>query len=125
MLKKIIHIMLSSLLFFTTMGMVVSKHYCQGNLYSVSIDGLNNDKCDMGNCCHDETHFFKVQEDFSQPQIINTPDVAGFDLFFVAINPFISDLFAEEELKNQFIDYSPPLPLDIQTSLSKKQTYLL
>lgn len=117
--------MLSSLLFFTTMGMVVSKHYCQGNLYSVSIDGLNNDKCDMGNCCHDETHFFKVQEDFSQPQIINTPDVGGFDLFFVAINPFISDLFAEEELKNQFIDYSPPLPLDIQTSLSKKQTYLL
>lgn len=125
MLKKVGHIMLSALLLVTTMGMVVSKHYCQGNLYSVSVDGLNNDKCDMGNCCHDETHFFKVQEDFSQPQIINAPEVTGFDLFFVTLNPIISDLFAEEDSENQFIDYLPPAPPDIQTSLSKKQTYLL
>lgn len=125
MLKKVGHIMLSALLLITTMGMVVSKHYCQGNLYSVSIDGLNNDKCDMGNCCHDETHFFKVQEDFSQPQIINVPDLAGFDLLFVTLNPIISDLFSEEDSENQFIDYLPPAPPDIQTSLSKKQTYLL
>lgn len=125
MLKKVGHIMLSALLLVTTMGMVVSKHYCQGNLYSVSVDGLNNDKCDMGNCCHDETNFFKVQEDFSQPQIINAPDIAGFDLFCVTLNPIFSGLFTEEGSENQFIDYLPPAPPDIQTSLSKKQTYLL
>ena len=124
MLKRISHIILSLVLLVSTMGMAVSKHYCQGDLYSVSVDGLNNDKCDMGDCCHDEAHFFKVQEDFYTPQISTIPvlaelDILGHDLFSeVLLNA------PEQEVAGiNFIETPPLLP--IQKTLSLKQVYRL
>ncbi len=124
MLKKVVHIILSGLLLITTMGMVVSKHYCQGNLYSVSVDGFNNDKCDMGDCCHDEAHFFKVHEDFSTPQISTVPVLAEFDILGQNLFTVEESFILEEENTNPFVNETPPL-LSIQRTLALKQTYLL
>ena len=73
MLKRVTHIVLSFLLLISTTGMVVSKHYCSGELVSVSL--YENDKscCEMGNCCENEMHVYQVKEKFSVPAISTVP----------------------------------------------------
>ncbi len=104
--------------------MAVSKHYCQGDLYSVSVNGLNNDKCDMGDCCHDEAHFFKVQEDFHTPPISTIPVLAELDI--LGHDLFTEVLLNSPELEVAGLNFieTPPL-LPIQKTLSLKQVYRL
>lgn len=124
MLKKLSHIILSLLLLVSTMGMAVSKHYCQGDLMSVSLFGKDKHACDMGSCCHDETHIYQVKEDFSVPTISMPPvlaeiDILGHDLFDLA------NLTAPEtENSTPFITETPPLQSH-QKALALKQVYLL
>ena len=124
MLRKFSHIILSSLLLVSTIGMVVSKHYCSGSFVSASIFHEAESCCDSGDCCHNETQLYQVDKDFSQPQIINTTNMGGFDLFVVTPHSLLLDVVVEHNSNEFFIDFSPP-PLDIQTYLSLKQTYLL
>lgn len=125
MLRKISHIILSLLLLGSTMGLVISKHYCGGELVSVSVNHEADSCCDMAGCCQNENHFYQVKDDFSTPVISTIPylaelDILGYDLLA------IESLLTEPETENtiSFIDYSPP-PNNIQTVLSLKQVYLL
>ena len=124
MLKKISHIVLSLLLLVATMGMTVSKHYCKGDLYSVSVNGSDKSSCDMGNCCHDETQNIKINNDFSVPSIASIPVLAGFDILgqVTLENPEIYPLH-EKDINFGYVE-SPPL-LPILETLSVKQEYLL
>ena len=124
MLKKLSHIILSLLLLVTTMGMAVSKHYCQGDLMSVSLFGQDDHACNMGSCCHNETHIYQVKDDFSVPAISTPPvlaefEILGHDLFALA------DLSAPEtENSTPFISETPP-SLPQQKALALKQVFLL
>ncbi len=127
MLQKISHIILAALLMISTMGMAVSKHYCGGELVSVSFFENENDDscCDMDNCCHNEKQIYQVKEDFSVPSASAIPvlaelDILGYDL--LAVESLITE--PESENTNSYIDFSPPPP-KIQTVLSEKQVYLL
>lgn len=124
MLKKISHIIFSLLLLVATVGMTVSRHYCKGDLYSVSVNGSGNAGCDMGNCCHDENQNIRIHDDYSTPTSISIPVLAEFDILGNALfmDVDISSLY-EKDIDFEFVE-SPPL-LPILETLSVKQVYLL
>lgn len=65
MLKKSIHIFTVLLLLFATTGISVSAHYCGDKLRSVSFMSAPDSCCDDASCCHNETHFFQLDDDFT------------------------------------------------------------
>lgn len=124
MLKKFSHIILSSLLLISTMGVAVSKHYCSGSFVSVSVFNEAESCCGESDCCHNETQVYQVKTDFSAPVFQTAPvlaelDILGHDLF--ETNYLV---LPEKENPAPFVSHSPP-PKSIQTILSLKQVYLL
>ena len=108
----------------STMGLMVSKHYCGGEMVSVSVYHEADSCCDMDGCCKNENHTYQVKDDFSSPVIASVPvlaelDILGHDLLETEE---LQEFEAEDSLK--FIDESPP-PKTIQTALSLRQVYLL
>ena len=65
MLKKSIHILISILLLFATAGVSISAHYCGDKLRSVSLMSTPDSCCDDASCCHNETHFYQLDDDFT------------------------------------------------------------
>lgn len=124
MLRKISHIILSALLLVSTMGFVVSKHYCEGKIVTVALFhsaascGMNMD------CCHNETSVYKVKEDFSTPQVAGLPNQAETNLFgFETLEGFYQEPGNTES--DLFIYRITPQPPTTQKVLSLRQTYLL
>jgi len=67
LIKQLLHIFLSGFLLLGTAGLVVSKHYSNGELYSSSLFGEAEPCCaddEMCSCCSTETEFFQVEDDF-------------------------------------------------------------
>ena len=125
MLRIFSHIILSVLLLTATMGMAVSKHYCSGDLIASTIFSEAESCCDGPcDCCHNENHFYKVQDDFSVTQIQDTPQLAEIDILGNEL--FSLELASEFESKlNPVIFVDSPPPPKIQEVLSLKQSYLL
>ena len=124
MFQKFSHSILSALLLVSTMGMVVSKHYCGEKLVSVLIFDEAESCCDSEDCCHNESSFFQVKEDFSVPQVPGLPILTELEILG-------TDLFAETGLTlPEAINHVPvytdtPPPPTIQKTLALKQLYLL
>ncbi len=125
MLRKASHIILSMLLLIATIGFVVSKHYCNGQLVSVTLLHEAHSCCGDSDCCHNEDLLVKVKNDFSSPVISTVPELAGLDILGNGLLN-TGNMFAEPELYNTFIfrNFSPP-PKTTQAFLSLKQVYLL
>ena len=124
MLRKASHIIFSALLLIATVGMTISKHYCGGNHVSTSFFVEAKSCCDSGGCCQNETETFQLDEDFSVSSIIEVPETAHSEIISVAL-VLLEKTFEENENKSEFIISDLPPPPKIQTSLSKKQLYLL
>lgn len=124
MLKKITHIVFATLLLLTTMGLMVSKHYCGGHMVSVSVFHQADTCCGDSGCCNDETRFFQVKDDFSAPAIFSVPVTAEFDLFAQLIWQAGVLLPYETEEEHTFISQTPP-PLTVMEKLAEQQVYLL
>ena len=125
MIRKISHIIFSLILLVSTMGLVISKHYCSGEMISVSVFHEEEPCCDMNGCCSNETHNYQVKDNFSTPVISTIPvlaelDILGHDL--LALESLLTE--PVQENTNIFTDFSPP-PKTTQTVLSLKQVYLL
>lgn len=83
MFKKSIHIFISILLLLVTTGISISAHYCGDRLRSVSLMTTTAGCCDDASCCHNETQFYQLDDDFtflnteikflSDHQVINYP----------------------------------------------------
>jgi hypothetical protein len=124
MFKIFSHTILAFVLLVSTIGLVVSKHYCGAEMVAVSVFHEEEPCCDMGGCCKNETHTFQVKEDFSTPAITTLPilaeiEILGHDLFETA-----GIIESEIDDPEPFIANSPP-PKSIQKVLSLKQLYLL
>lgn len=122
MLKKISHILFAVLMLVSTMGLTISKHYCGGNLKSVSIVTEAQSCCDIPTgCCHNENFTIKVEDDFSASSFT-------FDFTQLAvILPIVIQLL-ELDINNEthgFIAVNAPPPPKIKTVLSDLQTYWL
>ena len=122
MFRSLIHITVSLLLLTSITGFSISKHYCGDQFVSVRLNQEAKSCCDMsGGCCHTETVFFQLDEDY----IINSDNhnyfASALDLLFSFI---IRDYNQSDALKtNNRIGESPPPP-KIQTRLSSLQTFL-
>lgn len=124
MMKKISHISLIFLLLAATTGMAVSKHYCGNSLISIVFFGEAEPCCDSGNCCHNETQFFQVDEDFSAPAFAQIPQTPELELFISVFESEFDSIDQNDE-KSFFAEQKPPPLQKTQTILSLKQTWLL
>ncbi len=124
MLKKFSHIILSVLLLVSTMGVTISKHYCGDSFISTSVFTEAESCCGDSDCCHNDTSFYQLDEDYSLASISEIPFVAEVDLigFSLLINPLDEVIIGENQT---FIIMESPPPAKIQISLSKRQVYLL
>ena len=121
MFKKSIHILISILLLFATAGVSVSAHYCGDMLRSVSFMSTPDSCCDDASCCHNETHFYQLDDDFtfinteikflSGQQVINYP------------RPFEAMTVAEKSISSFYSDI--PLHPRIRSYLALIQSFLL
>jgi hypothetical protein len=125
MLKRFSHIILSVLLLATTTGMAVSKHYCSGDIMASTIFSEAESCCDGPcDCCHNENHFYQVQDDFSGVPSQDVPQSAEINVLGNELLSF--ELASEIESKlNPLIFVDSPPPPKIQEVLSLKQSYLL
>ncbi|MDO8953082.1 MAG: hypothetical protein Q7U86_10690 [Draconibacterium sp.] len=124
MLKKVSHIILSVVLLISSIGLVVSRHYCGTTLVSVAVDKEADFCCGDADCCHNENQYYNLKEDFSIPQISNIPVTAEFDIIgFELMNEFLTETHESKNTIPAFSD-SPPPPT-IQETLALKQLYLL
>ena len=124
MLKTVSHIILSSLLLISSIGMVVSRHYCGTTLVSVVVDKEADSCCGDSDCCHNENQYYNLEEDFSVPQISNVPVLAEFDIIvFEMMNEFLTETHESKITIPAFTDL--PNPPTIQKTLALKQLYLL
>ncbi len=83
MLKKIGYIIVASLLTLSTMGFVISRHYCNSMLVSVTLDAAVDHCCDGkmdGNCCHSDNEYIVLKADYALP-LIQQIDIAETDVF--------------------------------------------
>ena len=124
MIRRISHIILSVLLLTATMGMAVSKHYCSGTFVSLKLYDEAKSCCGDSDCCHNENHFFKVNDDFSAAQIQDVPQLAETDILGHELFSFEMSIEDENNLTPIIFVDSPPPP-KIQEVLSLKQSYLL
>jgi len=107
------------------MGFSVSKHYCSSRLVEISINSEAEPCCgDMGNssCCHDETKYFQLKEDFVSPASFENTLIASFDILFPLV--FIDFLETPDIVEIEILNFAESPPPTIQTKLSLLQTYL-
>ena len=124
MLQKISHIILASLLMISTVGMAVNKHYCGGEIVSVSLYDNGDSCCDMDDCCKNETQVFQVKEEFSVPATSTIPILAEFDILGQNLTDW--EAISEPDAENTELSYIDSSPhKTIQKVLSLKQVYLL
>ena len=122
MFKIVGRILLSLVLFISTTGLTVSKHYCGRHLISVNLfgDAKSFNGMDEG-CCHQETDTYKITVDYTHP--VFNPD---FDQVkdVVPAQATICNFTLQAGYPNtvQFGPDPPPLP---RQNLSSLQTYRL
>lgn len=121
MLRKVSHIVLVLLLLLTTMGLTISKHYCGGNLISVTVLSEQEPCCDNPGCCHDESFTVKVEDDFSATSFIY--EFQDFAIIVPVVMQLVSENIDQDDL--MAVSLETPPPPDIQAVLSRLQTYLL
>ncbi|HNX79152.1 MAG TPA: hypothetical protein PKJ24_04685 [Prolixibacteraceae bacterium] len=124
MIKKTGNIILSVLLFVSTVGIAVSRHYCGSSFVSVSFFSEAKSCCDSDRCCHNENHFFKVQDDYTAPQVTDLPeltstDLPGYRLSDDGIRP------ASFSGNGNLVFTDLPPPYKIENALTLKQAFLL
>ncbi len=102
MLKKAGYIILISLLIFSTVGFVVSRHYCNNEFISVSVDSPA-DKCSdkMNNdCCNDENRYVVLHVDFTKP-VAEKIAIAEIDNFNIKLNLLFDESFSNVTFSNR------------------------
>lgn len=113
------------LLLVSTTGFAVSEHFCGTDLVSIEIAKEADDCCNDGMCCHSETDFYQLDEDFlfSAPQF-NVDCDAVIDLPLLAVHAKYE--LTENKAKSAlYADFESPPPQERKLILSSIQTYLL
>ncbi|MCB0562713.1 MAG: hypothetical protein KDD09_27365, partial [Phaeodactylibacter sp.] len=125
MIQRIAHITLAFLLFISSAGLVINKHYCQNELKSIALfseaEGCHQEKtmsCPMHakksednhkkGCCDDETEYVKSDEDQYIQSLeieLSVPPLLFADL----PTTFILDAPSLDKQSIHYLNYKPPL----------------
>ena len=101
--SKIIHLFVAFVLFVSTMGVVINKHYSGGELFSTALF-VEAESCCSSSCCrsmpmegcHEELEYHKLEVDFTIPDNSTSLTSATLDLSLFLINPkFTGDLYSD------------------------------
>jgi hypothetical protein len=122
-MKKFTVTILATLYLLVTCGVSVNFHYCMGKLRSVDL-GYNLDdrcgKCGMSTkdsgCCHDDTQWFKVNDNHQATHADVTVTAPVVDIAHP--EPFQSFTPLFYSVINNYGNHSPPLlfsPQDLNT----------
>jgi len=125
MLKKASHIILTIILLVATTGLVLSKHYCNEELVTVSFFDISDSCCDDSSCCHDESEIHQLNVEYLQnTNQINVDDEQFSILFQVASSVIADFLIAEIEQSFEYLVVDHSIPLSHRL-YSINQSYLL
>jgi len=121
MLRKVGHIILFLLLFITTTGLIVSKHFCREVLISASVY-LEAENCCEKECCRNQSEFLQLDEDYQVSEVTQVPAV--FFSSYILETGFL--LMSDLQYEKQYLPVADdPPPTEVPTRLSLKQSYLL
>lgn len=127
MISRATHIILAVLLFISSTGFVVNKHYCQNELKSMALfhkaEPCHQDKatksCPMHSsgeqekkdCCDDKTEYVKASDEQVAPSFeINLPNIPVlWAAIFVVFN---IELPALDSNTLHYLTYKPPIVLN-------------
>ncbi len=122
--RKIIHIILSLLLFISTTGVSFSMHYCKGKLVSASIITKAKTCCNgVGKCCENKVIHYELENDYLEPLIVSNSKATSLYILLPIL--FAINFSIEDKIEPKFTifeDSSPP-PL-LLTRLALLQTYI-
>lgn len=111
-------------MFVSMVGFSVSKHYCNNQFISYSINAPDSSCCEDCNndCCHNEDQLIVLKVDFSIP-VTAVTNIGKVILFANKQIETTSDLI--EGHGNNDIEINLKPPLGIHVFLAKIQSYLL
>jgi len=123
MYKKSVHIFLVIWLLVITTGYTVSRHYCGGDFINLAVNAEAEPCCGEGGCCHIETEFYQLDEDFTGPVFWENIQNEDTDQLFWTLSVLVVN---ELNLTNkEIINYAEPPPCtDLSSQLSLFQSYL-
>ncbi|PWD97517.1 HYC_CC_PP family protein [Marinilabilia rubra] len=123
MLRNVTNIIMTCLLLISTTGFAVSKHYCGNELISVELKTEADPCCDDGMCCHTETQFLQLDNDYlAVVTNINPENLFASDLI---MNSSEVELPLPETGFNTSFNNSGPPPRCTGTRLALQQVYRL
>jgi len=125
MIKKTGYMMLATLLILTTVGFVISRHYCNNELISISIDLPADQCCDdvADNCCKNENETLILKVDFKQPAGEKV-SISELDLLPTTFNEQQSAFDEQNVLESRPV-LASLLPYGTHAYLAKIQSFLL
>ena len=124
-MKKGFYIFITIIFTVLTVGVHITKHFSDGDLYSISLFGDAKSCCELPcNCCSDESDLYQLHADYIFSNSHFESDVESIDLFQFYTS--IIDVITIDRVNNinyfVFTDIPPPESKDY---LSKIQTFLL
>lgn len=126
MIQKSLNIALACLVLITTSGFSLSKHYCGDEVASVSVITEAESCCDMSSCCHTETEFYQLDDDFVLSAVQILPDNQTIQMFHLMPQEIFSVSLSDISLfANQDFESPPLLTVNKNTFLSVIQVYIL
>ncbi len=125
MLRKFGNIMTMCLLLISTTGFAVSEHFCGTDLVSIELNKEAEPCCDNAMCCHSETQFYQLDEDFMfTATSYDFETLTVTDLPQLAVHPQF-DLTRIDAAQALCIDFESPPPPERKVILSTLQIYIL
>lgn len=123
MLRNVTNIIMTCLLLISTTGFAVSKHYCGGNLVSVELKTEADPCCDDGMCCHTETQFLQLDNDFLA--VVTSINLKNNFASKLIMNSSEVELPLPETGFVTSFNYTAPPPRCTGTRMALQQVFLL
>ena len=124
-MKKILHILFATVFTILTVGVSLSKHYSNGDLFSIAFFGEAESCCEVPcDCCAEETEVIQFDKDYiGSPTHFNTEQVV-IDLFS-ADDFLVLSIEAFHQQPRKVTYYSNLPPPKLKSTLSEIQSFLL
>ncbi len=125
MFRKIANILVLILFIVSTTGFTISKHYCHGNLVSVSINVEAKSCCGVSDndCCKNENEFCQLTDDFAATMPFNIVNDFSFDISLFVQESF--GLVSTTEIGSIYLNKGFIPPPDLSVVLADLQSFRL